>query len=103
MGDFNFCSSWTEEQRRIDPDYLDVWSELHADPGYTEDPAVNRMLRKYTDKEAVRLDRVLLRSAIPGWIPVSAEVLGTAPISDELPDVFPSDHFGLLARLEWRE
>jgi len=103
MGDFNFCSSWAEEQARIEPDYVDVWPALHADPGHTEDSAINLMLRKLSDKDAVRFDRVLLRSGTPGWVPVSMERLGMEPISESLPEVFPSDHFGLLARLQWRQ
>jgi tyrosyl-DNA phosphodiesterase 2 len=104
MGDFNFCSSWPEEQSRIPAAYADAWSTLRAEPGYTEDPAVNRMLRKMKkEREAVRFDRILLRSEKPGWVPVSVELLGTKPVSEDLPDVFPSDHFGLFARMQWRE
>jgi len=35
MGDFNFCSSWAEENARIRPEYLDVWPAVRPDhPGY---------------------------------------------------------------------
>lgn len=103
MGDFNFCSSWPAEQSRLDPHYVDVWAALRQEPGYTEDPAINRMLAYLKKDAAVRFDRVLLRSATPGWVPRSVELIGTSPISAELPDVFPSDHFGLYADLDWRE
>ena len=103
MGDFNFCSSWKEEQSRLDPAYLDVWTALREEPGYTEDPAVNRMLPPLKKTATVRFDRVLVRSAAPGWVPRKVELLGTEPISPTLPQVFPSDHFGLFADLQWQE
>ena len=49
----------------------------------------------------VRYDRVLLRSGEPRWKPASIEHLGTEPISADIPDVFPSDPFGLFTRLSW--
>jgi hypothetical protein len=42
-----------------------------------------------------RLDRILFRSK--AWTPVSVEILGSRPISKRHGDIFPSDHFGLLA------
>ena len=106
MGDFNFCASWPDENDRIDPAYHDVWSLLRGDePGYTEDTAINRMryLVKGQHKQ-VRFDRVLLKSSDPrtGWQASSIELLGTEPISPAQPDVFPSDHFGLLCRISRR-
>jgi len=103
MGDFNFCSTWSEEQARLPPDYVDVWPALHGKPGWTEDPDVNLMLAKYSKKGVVRFDRILVRSGKPGWAPFSVELLGTSPISAGLPEVFPSDHFGLFARFQWRD
>jgi tyrosyl-DNA phosphodiesterase 2 len=104
MGDFNFCSSWPEEQARLDPDYVDVWPALRKkEPGFTEDTDVNRMLAAMRDKKAVRYDRVLVRSGKPGWKPTAIELLGTEPISSAHPDVFPSDHFGLFARFHWTD
>jgi len=103
MGDFNFCSSWPEEQSRIPAEYADAWTALRKEPGHTEDPAVNHMLRGMKKKrEAVRFDRILVRSRTPGWVPQSVELLGTTPISDAFPEVFPSDHFGIYAGLKWR-
>ena len=62
LGDFNFCSSWTENQN-IHPNYKDIWNELRPDQmGYTEDTEVNTTLfdlkRK---KKQVRFDGILLR------------------------------------------
>jgi endonuclease/exonuclease/phosphatase family metal-dependent hydrolase len=105
MGDFNFCSSWAEEQACLDRQYMDVWSALHADkPGYTADIALNPMLAASSkDKKSSRYDRVLVRSDVPGWEPESVELIGTEPIAPDRPDVFPSDHFGIFARLRWRD
>jgi tyrosyl-DNA phosphodiesterase 2 len=100
MGDFNFCSTWPEEQACLDPEYTDVWAALRAnEPGYTADTDVNLMLAETSEEKRVRYDRVLVRSGTPGWAPQSVELLGTAPIAPDLPEVFPSDHFGLLVRL----
>ena len=106
MGDFNFCASWTEENDRLDPVYHDVWKVLRAgEPGYTEDAAINRMLYLSKGKhKQVRFDRVLLKSSLQdvpgsGWTEKSIDLLGTDPISVDMPEVFPSDHFGLLCRI----
>ncbi len=106
MGDFNFCASWTEENYRIDPVYRDVWKVLRPDePGYTEDTAINQMLYISKGKhKQVRFDRVLLKRSIQGisgpwWTEKSIDLLGTDPISEDMPEVIPSDHFGLLCRI----
>ncbi len=103
-GDFNFCSSWAEENASIDPEFVDLWPLLHGrTPGYTEDTSVNAMLWNVKRKDkAVRYDRVLLRSVDRAFQARSIELLGTAPIAASSPDVFPSDHFGLCAVLEER-
>jgi tyrosyl-DNA phosphodiesterase 2 len=103
MGDFNFCSSWRQENERIDPAYLDLWPTLRPDEaGYTEDTTINAMLRwKEGEEKQVRYDRILLRSAKPGWVPASIRLLGDSPASAATPEVFPSDHFGLLASARW--
>lgn len=103
MGDFNFCSSWKEEQERIPDTYRDMWSVLHPDlSGHTEDTNINTMRLEHTGKhKSVRFDRMLVRSMRPGWSPVAIELLGTNAIAVELPNVFPSDHFGLVGHLKW--
>jgi endonuclease/exonuclease/phosphatase family metal-dependent hydrolase len=105
MGDFNFDPRQAEEQARITGRYRDLWTELRGDePGYTEDTDLNRMrlIHKQREKRA-RVDRILLRSTRPGWDPVSIRRIGTRPVSPDEPDVFPSDHFGLVAELLWRD
>ena len=104
LGDLNFCSSW-EENNRIDQNYQDTWSLLKPnEPGYTEDADINVMrkaLKREEDK--VRFDRVLLKGNLPGWRPKYIKRLGMEPISPRNSDVFPSDHFGLLAQFDWAE
>jgi endonuclease/exonuclease/phosphatase family metal-dependent hydrolase len=102
VGDFNFCSSWPEENANLDPEFTDLWPALRGrEPGYTEDTRVNVMLSNVKPKaKTVRFDRVLLRSAGGAWRARSIALLGTEPISDEAPDTFPSDHFGLVAVIE---
>jgi len=56
------------------------------------------MLRNVKGKEkTVRFDRVLLRSEGDAWRPRAIDLLGTVPVAEASPDVFPSDHFGLAA------
>lgn len=102
-GDFNFCSSWREENSRLDPAYVDVWPALRpAEPGYTQDTDINRMLAAAKQEtRKVRFDRILLRSAAGKghWMPATVSLAGTEPVSPLQPRIFPSDHFGLVARL----
>jgi tyrosyl-DNA phosphodiesterase 2 len=99
MGDFNFCATWEEKKALIDSRYQDMWSALRADePGYTEDTDINLMRWLIKNKRKhVRFDRLLLGS--PSWQPKSIRLLGTKPVSPEHPDIFPSDHFGLVATI----
>jgi tyrosyl-DNA phosphodiesterase 2 len=99
MGDFNFCSSWAEENARIRPGYRDVWPSVWPDdPGYSEDPTINRMrYQRKNPEKRVRFDRILVKSST--LRPLDVELLGTQPISPDRPDVYPSDHFGLFAAL----
>ena len=99
MGDFNFDAA-DRENESIDPRYRDLWPALRpGEPGWTEDTGLNRMRLERTGKEKqVRFDRVLLRSTDEAWRPTSIDLLGTAPVSPDRSEVFPSDHFGLTAR-----
>jgi len=102
MGDFNFCSSWAENAN-INAQYIDAWSALHPDAaGYTEDTSIN-IMRQSLDREErkVRFDRVIMRSDNGCWQANHMQRIGMAPISPQLPDVFPSDHFGLVTRFAW--
>lgn len=92
LGDFNMRDN---ENQRIVPPFTDVWPALRPDDdGFTEDTAINAMRYDATNKERfVRFDRILVKG--PQWQPHAIELLGTEPISPDLPRVFPSDHFGL--------
>ena len=102
-GDFNFCASWEEEQQ-LAPTYQDIWSTLHPQQaGYSEDTERNTMRLRHTGKsKQVRFDRVLVRSQHVGWYAEAIALIGTQPISDTKPELFPSDHFGLVSRLRWQ-
>jgi len=103
MGDFNFCSSW-EENTNIESSYLDFWEVLQTnESGYTEDTNMNAMTRQKKGKvKAVRFDRIISRSVENEWKPKKINRIGMQSISAELPDIFPSDHFGLFGVLEWK-
>ena len=101
VGDFNFCSTNATENGNIPKDFKDVWPEVRGeDPGWTEDTAINRMhFNQKREHKQVRIDRVLISqegvSNELQWIPESIQLEGTEPI-DDLPEIWPSDHFGLL-------
>eukprot|EP01006_Ploeotia_vitrea_P012783 TRINITY_DN33755_c0_g1_i1.p1 TRINITY_DN33755_c0_g1~~TRINITY_DN33755_c0_g1_i1.p1 ORF type:complete len:367 (-),score=14.02 TRINITY_DN33755_c0_g1_i1:118-1218(-) len=103
MGDFNFHSTW-EENSVLDEHnttFRDVWSYLRPhDPGYTEDTTVNLMRAKFhSSKKHVRFDRII--ASINGqWKPIDINRLGVKPCSPYTPEVFGSDHFGLLVTYE---
>jgi tyrosyl-DNA phosphodiesterase 2 len=99
LGDFNMRD---DENLRIAAPYCDVWPVLRPDEdGFTEDTSINLMRYDMKDKHRhVRFDRVLVKGT--RWSPASIELLGTEPIADDLPRVFPSDHFGVECRLTSR-
>ncbi len=96
LGDFNMRDA---ENDRIAPPYCDIWPALRPhEPGFTEDTSINHMrFDARNKKRQVRFDRVLLKGT--RWRAASIELLGTQPISPDLPRVFPSDHFGVECRL----
>jgi endonuclease/exonuclease/phosphatase family metal-dependent hydrolase len=99
LGDFNMRDA---EDGRISARYRDVWPLLRpGEPGYTEDTSINLMrLDAKNKKRQVRFDRVLVKGE--RWQATDIELFGTQPISDHLPRVFPSDHFGVWCRLQRR-
>lgn len=98
LGDFNMRD---DEDDALDPAFQDVWPSLRPEePGYTEDTSINHMRYDMKDKHRhVRFDRVLVKGS--AWTPRGIELLGREPIDPALPRVFPSDHFGVLCRLQW--
>ena len=103
MGDFNLDPDGTDETSTMDRRYEDMWLLLKPDnPGFTIDTDINTMrLEQKGEPKKVRFDRILVRSGSPGWRPEDIWLLGTDPLSETNPAVFPSDHFGLMARLKW--
>lgn len=97
LGDFNAAPS-SEEDTRICGAFRDLWHELNDAPGYTRDTTQNAMLAKVKDDRHQRIDRVFLRGE--GYQPTRIRMLGTAPLPGTDGQVFPSDHFGLIAELE---
>lgn len=98
-GDFNFCHSFPENDA-IPPDFHDLWPLLHGtDPGWTVDTERNSMtaLEKQRTKR-VRFDRILMAARKPGWRPRAINLVGDRALA---PDLFLSDHFGLVADIEW--
>jgi alkylated DNA repair dioxygenase AlkB len=106
VGDFNFCSSWPEENEVIEQDLrvIDVWPALRGETaGFTEDSVVNSMMLKAKrgKHKQVRFDRILLVNPdgvapTTVLIPASIKLLGTTPLAGKA-GIFPSDHFGLVA------
>jgi tyrosyl-DNA phosphodiesterase 2 len=97
LGDFN-AGPASDEDQAIRYAFRDAWDELCDAPGYTRDTSTNAMLAKVKADRRQRIDRVLLRG--PGLCAQSIRLLGTEPLPDSDGQVFPSDHFGLIARLE---
>lgn len=99
LGDFNMRDA---ENERIAAPFRDVWPVLRPhDDGFTEDTTINLMRYDMKNKHRhVRFDRVLLKGF--RWAATEIELLGMAPISGDLPRVFPSDHFGVVCRLTSR-
>jgi endonuclease/exonuclease/phosphatase family metal-dependent hydrolase len=98
LGDFNAAPS-SEEDLRIRESFRDTWEELVTEPGYTRDTKQNAMLAKVKDDRHQRIDRIWLKSK--SFTPTSIRMLGTEPIPGTEGQVFPSDHFGLVADLSW--
>lgn len=96
VGDFNFAEG---EDVWLAPDYHDLWSALRpGDSGFTGDTSINLM--RFDSKgmhNQVRPDRIFLKGF--DWTGDTIDLLGVGPISSALPRIFPSDHFGLQARL----
>jgi endonuclease/exonuclease/phosphatase family metal-dependent hydrolase len=97
VGDFNAAPS-SEEDQRIREAFRDAWDELVPDPGYTRDTTANAMLAKIKDDRHQRIDRVFLKSQ--AFVPHAIRMVGTEPIPGTDGQVFPSDHFGLVADLK---
>ncbi|MCB9749000.1 MAG: endonuclease/exonuclease/phosphatase family protein [Myxococcales bacterium] len=102
LGDLNFGDGEPEEGS-INAEFDDVWRALRpGEPGFTWNIERSEMARagSFAGEASRRLDRVLLRS--DHWVGASIEIIGDQPVHAGARDLFPSDHFGLVARLEAR-
>jgi tyrosyl-DNA phosphodiesterase 2 len=97
-GDFNFCSSWAEENGRIPREFVDVWPAASEESGFTVDTELNATRARKTDGERrERFDRIFVRSNRAQ--PAEVRLVGTKQVKGETPALFPSDHFGVYGRL----
>jgi tyrosyl-DNA phosphodiesterase 2 len=99
LGDFNFGDGEAEEAR-IPSDFTDAWVALRQnEPGFTWDIERSEMARdgSFPGEPSRRLDRILLRSS--HWRAASVRIVGNQPVQSTRPDLFPSDHFGVTAKL----
>jgi endonuclease/exonuclease/phosphatase family metal-dependent hydrolase len=95
-GDLNFCSSWQLENDRLD-DFDDLWSLVRPDDdGYTLDSRIN-LMKEGRDLAPVRFDRMLFFGE-PPWSAETIQLFASECLPDH-PEVWPSDHFGLLATI----
>ena len=96
VGDMNFDHGAEPETSALDPAFTDVWPALHPDDtGYTVDSEVNLMRYEVKSKlTRKRIDRVFARGDLR---PAAIELVGARPVGGD-ETLFPSDHFGLLAR-----
>ena len=123
MGDMNFGDGEEPETSHVDPNYVDMWLALrNGDAGYTWNIEDNPLARigAFVGEPSRRLDRVLLRSTV--WRPASVRSIGAQPagrqqltralrrqiempersshaVGEPIIDVFPSDHYGLVAEI----
>ena len=104
LGDFNFGDGEKPETTHLDPAYADAWSVLRpADPGFTWNIEQSPMAARasFPNESSRRIDRILVKSNF--WKPKSVRIIGNHPLdpdNPDQPDLYPSDHFGLVAVLE---
>jgi endonuclease/exonuclease/phosphatase family metal-dependent hydrolase len=96
LGDFNAAPE-TAEDERIRAHFCDTWEVLCEAPGFTRDTTQNAMLARIKDDRHQRIDRIFLKSEC--LAPSEIRMLGTNPIDGTAGEIFPSDHFGLVAEL----
>lgn len=80
----------------------DLWTTFHPnDKGYTFDTTKNLLAEFFSlSKEPGRLDRMLLHSSTSDW---KAEGIELMACDEMAKGIYPSDHFGLTARLAFQK
>ena len=102
VGDMNIDPSYPENSALPGQD---LWHVTHRDdPGFTEDTYINEMrFWAHGGKtKRVRYDRIMLLNSKPNHRVVDVKLLGATPFQHPNGQslLWPSDHFGLVARLE---
>ena len=97
MGDFNFDSSWKNEECNIDKNFKDCWFESRDKNNLNDE---DRYTMPKTDQfSAWRPDRILFEDENLFELDFF-EIIGKDPIEQDNPNNFvktPSDHYGLFA------
>ncbi|MCT7951301.1 RNA repair domain-containing protein [Ancylothrix sp. C2] len=103
VGDFN--NAGVREATLRENHFFDVWQGLRPnETGYTFDPQTNALaaVNSQTGTPS-RLDKIWLRSHQKNWQPQNIELFATTAIPETQNTLYPSDHFGLKAILEYVE
>ncbi len=95
LGDFNF-----EEDESAPPEYCDAWVELRpSEPGHTFAPTRNALAALMSTRGIDRrFDRALMRGV--GLRPEAICLLGETPIEGTSPELYISDHYGVLVEVD---
>lgn len=98
VGDFNDRNNQLADSLT---DWQDLWLELRpGEKGNTFDPDRNTLAALSSNTgQPGRLDRILLRKGSSSWQAVSIDLFAVDPINNTQPQLYPSDHFGLVAVL----
>ena len=99
LGDLNFGDG-EPESSNLNSSYEDLWLALHpGDQGFTWNIEQSQLAREksFPGEPSRRLDRILLHSN--AWRGASISIVGDQPVVPGKRDLFPSDHFGLVAEL----
>jgi endonuclease/exonuclease/phosphatase family metal-dependent hydrolase len=101
LGDLNLHHSF-ETNYIYDNDLIDTWLEIRPNNiGYTWDPLINSLIGKFLifDNRRMRLDRICIASESKNIEVTEISQFANQKINGYL-SLFPSDHFGLIAKIE---
>lgn len=93
MGDFNVGDGAQPETAHLRADFADAWPGGPPTWNIEKNPMAKR--NSFSGEASRRIDRILVKS--DAWRVESARLLGDAPVEV---DLFPSDHFGVVATLK---
>lgn len=98
LGDLNFGDGEQPDSVHLPPEYRDAWLALRSEEqGFTWDIEKSPWARResFPGEPSRRLDRIFMKST--RWTPTSVTIIGDQPVPGKRKDLFPSDHFGLIA------